>query len=123
MADRHAAHAAHYREVCALHGTTLAQCRCPSRDKEEHRVPCPGPPRCVAPDDDKGRPGPATHDARNAQDSLAALLVPWRVGGSIGRTIYAVFGPDDDVVIGMMDTAQLAREAAFRHNDALKEGR
>ncbi len=65
------------------------------------------------------RAGPTTHDARSDQDSLAALLVPWRTGGSIGRTIYAVFSPGDEVVIGMMDTGQLAREAAYRHNDAL----
>jgi hypothetical protein len=66
------------------------------------------------------------HDARDGQDSLRCLLAPWRTGGSIGRTIYAVIGEgghehardDETVVIGMMDTAQLANEAVFRHNDA-----
>jgi hypothetical protein len=31
--------------VCEVHGSLLTQCRCPSPDKTEVRVPCPGP-RC-----------------------------------------------------------------------------
>lgn len=56
--------------------------------------------------------------------------VPWRVGTKQGRTIYAVIdgrenpdpeGCDDtskltDVLIGVMDTAELAEEAVSAHN-------
>jgi len=44
---------------------------------------------------------------------------PWRVGRSVGRTIYAVKGPagsKSDVLIGVMDSAHLAREAVDCHN-------
>jgi hypothetical protein len=70
------------------------------------------------------------HDARDGQESLRCLLHPWRTGGSVGRTIYVVLGAggqeharDDehDVVIGLMDTAQLAEGAVVAHNDWLKK--
>ena len=57
------------------------------------------------------------------------LLHPWRTGGSVGRTIYAVLGKggaeharDDefDVMIGVMDTEQLAQGAVVAHNEWLK---
>jgi hypothetical protein len=65
------------------------------------------------------------YDARDGQDSLRCLLAPWRTGGSVGRTIYAVFGDgghehardDEATVIGMMDTAQLAEAAVVAHNE------
>jgi hypothetical protein len=68
------------------------------------------------------------NDARDAQESLRCLLVPWRVGGSIGRSIYAVFASggtgyardDDAVIIGVMDTEQLAQGAVVAHNEWLK---
>lgn len=44
---------------------------------------------------------------------------PWRVGRSVGRTIYAVTGPEatkSDVLVGMMDTRALAAEAVDAHN-------
>lgn len=44
---------------------------------------------------------------------------PWRVGRSVGRTIYAVTGPEatkSDVLIGVMDTRALAAEAVDAHN-------
>lgn len=44
---------------------------------------------------------------------------PWRIGRSVGRTIYAVRGPkasDNDLLIGVMDTPHLAREAVDCHN-------
>lgn len=47
------------------------------------------------------------------------LDLRWRVGQPVGRTIYAVVGAepsDDDVLIGMMDTAELAGEACTAHN-------
>jgi hypothetical protein len=68
------------------------------------------------------------HDARDGHASLACLLAPWRTGGSIGRTIYAVFGDihehardDDATVIGIMDTAQLAEAAVVAHNEWRKK--
>jgi hypothetical protein len=47
----------------------------------------------------------------------------WRVGRKVGRTIYAQLGDepsDDDVLIGMMDTPALAKDAVESHNQALK---
>lgn len=47
---------------------------------------------------------------------------PWRVGRSVGRTIYAVRGAaggKNDTLIGVMDTAFLAREAVDCHNRRL----
>jgi hypothetical protein len=72
------------------------------------------------------------HDARDAGDSLRLLLAEWRVGGSVGRTLYAIFGPehghehardDDAVMIGVRDTEQLARGAALAHNEWLAKHR
>lgn len=45
--------------------------------------------------------------------------LPWRVGRKLGRTIYAMGDQDDEgdgVLIGVMDTAELAREAVEAHN-------
>lgn len=45
--------------------------------------------------------------------------LPWRVGRKVGRTIYAMTGPepsDDDPLIGVMDTPELAAEACEAHN-------
>jgi hypothetical protein len=47
------------------------------------------------------------------------LTLQWRVGRHIGRTIYAVSddAPDGDgVLIGVMDTPELAAEAVQAHN-------
>lgn len=72
------------------------------------------------------------HDARDDQDSLRCVLHPWRTGGSVGRTIYAVLGEggkeharDDehDQLIGTMDTAQLAEAAVVAHNEWLARHR
>ena len=61
------------------------------------------------------------HDARDQQDSLRCLLAEWRVGRKVPRNIYAVINPEDDadndVLIGQMDTGQLALECVYRHND------
>ena len=46
------------------------------------------------------------------------LSLPWRVGRHLGRTIYARLGPvasDDDPVLGMLDTRELAAEACEAH--------
>jgi hypothetical protein len=53
--------------------------------------------------------------------------LPWRVGRRVGRTIYAVTGTGDDVLIGVMDTRELAAAAVAAHNgvtepDRPKEG-
>lgn len=52
---------------------------------------------------------------------LAAL--PWRVGRSQGRTIYAQTGPEPsktgDVLIGVLDTRKLAMHTVRVHNTAL----
>ena len=51
--------------------------------------------------------------------------VPWRTGKSIHRTIYACppgsSYRDGEVVIGMMDTPELAEAAVFAHNRLLGE--
>lgn len=44
---------------------------------------------------------------------------PWRVGRRVGRTIYRQIRPepsDDDVLIGVMDTPELAREVVDARN-------
>lgn len=56
---------------------------------------------------------------------LAEPDVPWRVGRHLGRTVYAMLGDepsDDDPVLGMLDTPELAAEACAGHN-ALLEAR
>lgn len=47
-------------------------------------------------------------------------LMFWRVGGQVGRTIYAQ-GPNDPkgVLIGVMDTRELAIDACTHHNNFL----
>lgn len=45
--------------------------------------------------------------------------LPWRVGRTVGRTIYAQLGydaSDDDVLIGVMDSPALAYVAVVGHN-------
>jgi hypothetical protein len=53
-------------------------------------------------------------------EDLAKL--PWRTGRKLGRTIYAQRGDaaaDNDILIGVMDTAPLAAEACTTHNHKL----
>lgn len=60
--------------------------------------------------------GPAAPDGQD----LSSL--PWRTGRHVGRTVYAVTGPDasrSDLLIGVMDTPELAAEACAAHNAAL----
>ncbi len=48
--------------------------------------------------------------------------IRWRTGRKVGRTIYAQLGPepsDDDPIIGMMDTPELAEQAVRDHNQSL----
>jgi hypothetical protein len=61
------------------------------------------------------------HDARGVEESVELLLRPWRTGRRVGRNIYAQVGDDpsdDDVIIGQMDTAELAQGAVDSHNVA-----
>lgn len=49
----------------------------------------------------------------------------WRVGRKVGRTIYLQRGPeptDDDPLIGVMDTPELARQAVAAVNAADRDG-
>jgi len=48
-----------------------------------------------------------------------AMETRWRVGRKVGRTIYAIVETetaDHDVLIGTMDTIELAKEAVRGHN-------
>lgn len=52
-------------------------------------------------------------------DELDCAKARWRIGRSVGRTIYAMHGPvssDDDTLIGLMDTPALAKAAVEGHN-------
>ena len=51
------------------------------------------------------------------------LKLPWRTGRKVGRTIYVQLGTtpsDNDPLIGMMDTAELAEAAVKNHNESLE---
>lgn len=48
----------------------------------------------------------------------------WRTGRKVGRTLYVVLGEessDADILIGMMDTAELAEEVVRAHNNSLED--
>lgn len=51
-------------------------------------------------------------------------LEPWRVGRKVGRTIYVQINDEpseDDPLIGVMDTPELAQAAVDHHNQWLAE--
>jgi hypothetical protein len=48
-------------------------------------------------------------------------LVVWRVGRSVGRTIYALTGEGEGLLIGVMDTPELAACAVEAHNQWLNQ--
>ncbi len=57
-------------------------------------------------------------------DESAVMQMPWRVGRSVGRTIYAQTGPSPskrDRLIGVMDTSGLAESVVIAHNHPLGE--
>jgi hypothetical protein len=63
-------------------------------------------------------------DAHRMNDHNQAFLarLPWRTGRRVGRTIYAqVSGKANsvDVLIGLMDTVELADEVVASHNALL----
>ena len=67
--------------------------------------------------------GPYAQAAMRARAAHDAAHLPWRVGRKIGRTIYAQVGgepSDSDPLIGVMDTIELALEAAQGHNALLR---
>lgn len=50
--------------------------------------------------------------------------LPWRVGRKVGRTVYAQVGEepgDDDLLIGLFDTEELAAAAVQAHNSTLSD--
>lgn len=57
----------------------------------------------------------------------AVVLMPWRTGKSIGRTIYACPSVssyrDGEIVIGMMDSPEIAQHIVDIHNEWLEESR
>lgn len=57
-------------------------------------------------------------------DSNTAFLTTlrWRTGRRVGRTVYAQFSTDPndtDILIGVMDSPELADETVASHNAAL----
>ncbi len=51
--------------------------------------------------------------------------LPWRVGGSLGITVYAALGEehsDDDIFLGTMDTRELAEIVVALHNTSIRLG-
>jgi hypothetical protein len=69
------------------------------------------------------------YDCRSEETSRWLATLPWRIGGSVGRTIYAraAGGPTEHArdqetyLIGLMDSALLAQAACDAHN-ALIDG-
>lgn len=56
-------------------------------------------------------------------EPIDLAAVEWRVGMKVGRTIYAVVGDGDclkDVLIGVMDTRELAQAVVSTHNSFVK---
>lgn len=52
-------------------------------------------------------------------DNAHVTMREWRVGRKLGRTVYAVVDtnePDNDELIGMMDTRELALRVVMDHN-------
>lgn len=61
---------------------------------------------------------------RNTEDSDLWRVVPWRVGRSLGRTIYRMVGTEpskDDQILGMMDTREVAAHIVDLHNKTLED--
>lgn len=57
--------------------------------------------------------------ASEPERTIALQDREWRVGRRVGRTVYAMYGEkpsDDDPLIGMMDTPELAQAVVAAHN-------
>lgn len=62
---------------------------------------------------------------RNVSEALSRSH-PWRVGRRLGRTIYVqIYAKpmDGDLLIGMMDTSDLAKMAVEAHNQIIEMSR
>jgi hypothetical protein len=54
--------------------------------------------------------------------SVPLAAMRWRTGRKVARTIYAMINDephDDDIMIGIMDTAMLAQQVVRDHNQML----
>lgn len=64
----------------------------------------------------------SAHDARGPVDSRRLAGMEWRVGGSVGRTVYAGAAEhehardDHATMIGVFDSHELAQVAVDDHN-------
>jgi uncharacterized protein YpuA (DUF1002 family) len=76
-------------------------------------------PRLTADEIDAKITGEPTKAVAQQKLREAAVTLPWRTGRHVGRTIYAT-SPDDasgsGVLIGVMDTTELADEVVMAHN-------
>ncbi len=66
----------------------------------------------------------AVQNGASMSDDL--IKSPWRCGRKVGRTIYAQIGSEpgeDDLLIGMMDSPELALAVVEAHNDAVSFSR
>lgn len=61
-----------------------------------------------------------SHDTRGEGTVRLILKVPWRVGRKVGRNIYALTN-DDGVIIGQVDSSQIAEHIVILHNQALDQ--
>lgn len=98
-----AAHS-HYREVCAIHGTTLAQCRCASPDKADRTAPCPGPPRCPLP------PGMVQDIQKGAAFAVRAIPAVVKLANAQRANQGATLTPDE--VRAVVEMLQLLAQGA-----------
>ena len=55
----------------------------------------------------------------SAEPALDLLSLPWRTGRHNGRAIYAQALCMDDVMVGVMDSPELAAEVCEAHNARL----
>jgi len=56
------------------------------------------------------------------KENLDLVKRVWRVGRKVGRTVYAQIGDepnDNDFLIGVFDTRELATEAVLTHNASI----
>jgi hypothetical protein len=57
-----------------------------------------------------------------AQYKNQFMMMPWRVGGTLGRTVFAVVAGvahDDEPLLGLMETPELADLVVTLHNAAV----
>ncbi|HSX47344.1 MAG TPA: hypothetical protein VLF63_01075 [Patescibacteria group bacterium] len=57
-------------------------------------------------------------------NNIGFVKSKWRVGRKVGRTVYAQINKvpsDEDTLIGVFDSKELAEEAVKSHNNSLKK--